>query len=207
MNPTTMDSRRPDVQGDRFVFSTQDFARCLRPMKEYYLHPDVHVNIDNQTHGDFIFVGTDYIRKRGKLRCDARLTVPRDKIILFELLDIVLPCETTSLRIYNSTAPLSKALVILFCENYKEDLKDNRFILPFHTAVVTLNMFSFSHSYVMHLRFSAIPQSEGYQLQHIIFDKHKGAFFFLPVTWLAWVAFIRVLFIHQRKWNFKFVNF
>ena len=185
-----MDRRRPDVQGDRFVFSTQHFARCFRPMIEYLHHADIHGNISNQTHGDFIFVGMDYIRKSGKLRCDTRLTVPQDKIILFELLDIALPCETTGLRIYNSTLPLSNALAVLFCGNYKEDIKDNRFILPFHTAVVTLSMFSFSRFYVVHLQFSAIPQSEGHQLQHIIFDKHNGVFFFLPVTWLGWVLSI-----------------
>ena len=189
MNPSTMNRRRPDVERDSFVFSTKDFARCFRPMIEYFRHADIHVNINNQTHGDFIFVGTDYIRKSGRLRCHTRLTVPRDKIILFELLDIALPCETTALRIYNSTVPLSNALAVVFCGNYKEDIKDNRFILPFHTAVVTLSMFSFSRSYIVHLRFSAIPQSEGHQLHHIAFDKHKGVstFFLLP-GWLGWLV-------------------
>ena len=182
VNPTTMDSRIPDVQGDRFVFSTQDFARCLRPMIEYLHHTDIHEHINNQPHGDFIFVGMDYVRKSGKLRCDTRLTVPGDKIILFELLDIALPCRTTSLRIYNYTVPLCSTQAVTFCGNYKEDMRDNRFILPSHTALISLSMFTFSRSYVMHLRFSAIPKPEGHHLEHIILHKHKGVFFFLPAV-------------------------
>ena len=162
----------PLLADQDFVFSTEDFKDCFRPFSWL----DTYVEISNHTHGEFLFLGRDFYRKFRPRLCTIRITVPRDKIFLFELLDLALPCSTASLQIFNSTRVNFRATAADFCGRYRKDNHDNRVIVPFHTCVILLSIHRFVSTNVLQLRFSSISQSEGHQLQHVIISKHKGCF-------------------------------
>ena len=166
-----------------FVFSTKDFKDCFRPFS--WQHFYTYVEINNHTHGEFLFLGSDIIRKFRPRQCAIRITVPRDKIFLFELLDLALPCRMAKLQIFNSTRVSFHAKAADYCGRYRKDNHDNRVIVPFHTCALLLSMHRFVSTNVLHLRFSSISQLDGHQLQHVKNSKHKGCciffFFFLFV--------------------------
>ena len=155
-----------------FVFSTEDFKDCFRPFSWQHIY--TYVEINNHTHGEFLFLGRDIHRKFRLHQCTIRITVARDKIFLFELLDLSLPCSMTRLQIFNSTRVNFRAKAADFCGTYGKDNHDNRVIVPFHTCALLLSMHRFVSTNVLHLRFSAISLSDGHQLQHVRNSKHKG---------------------------------
>ena len=154
------------------VFSTQDFKDCFRPYSWQGIY--TYVEINNHTHGEFLFLGRDINRKFRLRQCAIRISVPRDKIFLFELLDLALPCSMARLQIFNSTRVSFRAKAADFCGNYRKENHDNRIIVPFHTCALLLSMHRVVSTNVLHLKFSAISQSDGHHLQHIKNSKHKG---------------------------------
>ena len=174
---TTMvlSTRMPDLGEKGFLFSTKDFVDCLRPYSEHNLHSNVETS--NHTDGQLLFVGRDCIRKGRKGQCRIRVTVPHDKVILFELLDLALPCTTASLRIYASAQAKSRAMVANVCGNYRKANQDNRIVVPVHTVLVILSLQRIVFTNLLHLKFSAVSQSYLHQLQHITINEHKGFFF------------------------------
>ena len=175
----TASTRKLQLERNGSVFSTDDFTRCFITMGAHASFPYRYVDIDSKTHGDFSFIGRDFTRTDIARRCRIRVTVPRGKFLLFELLDLVLPCPSGALRIFNSSGAVSSDLAAEFCEKSDGVEHDSRLILPFHVGVLTFSMLRFSPDYAIHLRFSAIAQSEGHQLQHIVVSKFKGFQLFL----------------------------
>ena len=169
-----MDTRKPLLGKKGFVFSTEDFKDCFRPFSWQKLN--TYVEINNHTHGEFLFDGSDDVRKFRPGQCTIRITVPRDKIFLFELLGLALPCSTASLRIFNSTRVNIRDTAADFCGIYRKDNQDNKAIVPFHTCVLVLSTYRLVSTYKLHLRFSAVSQSDGHQLQHLAMRKHQGYF-------------------------------
>ena len=166
-NMTAMHQRRPSG----FLFSTGNFSRCFRSILATTTYNRITIN--NATHGDFVFVARDYTKKAHTRQCDIKVTVPHDKIILFELLDLALPCRKATIEIKIPHIKMQEAAAT-FCGDYQKDKPENKFIVSSHTAVVSFIMYAFSTSHTLHLRCSAIPRSEDHHLQHIRLNEHKG---------------------------------
>ena len=139
----------------------------------------MYINITNQNVGDFFFLGRNYGEQSDLHKCFVRVTVPRDQILLFELLDSTLPCDSTSVLIHKSLGdPLQPPEL---CGIHRRGKESNRLIFPFHAGVLEFSLDMVSPLYVMHLRFSAVSSNDSYHLQHIIINEYKGFSFFHTV--------------------------
>ena len=176
MNFTAITTHRSYSDGNDFVFSSEGFDRCFKTNSDFFKRYD-YISINNHIRGDFHFMGTDFVRTRRRQQCIIKVTVPSNRFILLELLDLVLPCSSGAVRIYTFKDNRPDEMAAEFCEQVDGDRQDSRLILPFNIGFLKLTLRGISPTYVMRLRFSAISQSEGHLLQHIAVNKRKGCAF------------------------------
>ena len=178
---TAMSTRGSYSKGNGLVFSSEGFDRCFKTTSGFF-NKNGYISINNHIQADFYFLGTDFVRTGRRQECTIKVTVPINKFILFELLDLVLPCPSGAARIYTFKDDRLDQMAGEFCEEVEGERPDSRLILQFHIGFLRLTMRRISPMYVIHLRFSAISQSEGYLLTHIVINKCKGCLFFLSVV-------------------------
>ena len=188
-----MRGRRPTFEGTGFAFSTGNFSRCFRSFLSRYRYN--LININNGTYRDFVFMAEDDTKKPHMRQCDIKITVPHDNIILFELLDLDLPCGKASIEIVLAqTLNFIGEPAATFCGDYQKDKPDNNFIISSQVAVVRVLVYTFLPSHMLHFRCTALPLSKDHHLQHIKLNECKG----YSVTFLTDHLFQSCSFIQLR---------
>ena len=157
-----------------FVFSTEDFTRCFTSPEGQFYNTDLYINIKNQTHGHFHFVGKSSASKVNRRRCDIGIIVPTHMILSFELVNLDFPCGMGAVRIYQSTNTKADMEAGVYCGLSSDEDASSKLVVPFHVAVVVVSMYRFSAKHEVHLKFSAISPSERPQLEHINISISRG---------------------------------
>ena len=141
-----------------FLFSTDNFASCFSSPAGDFLSKQLYTTSVNHVQGDFHYSGK--LRQLKKLgRCDVGVVVPEDKIILFKMTRINLPCRNGFVRIYESTNTKYDNRRLTFCAKRTGQKPRASLLVTSQTAVVTLVIRRLSPDTLVQVHFSAVLPS------------------------------------------------
>ena len=146
-------SRAPTMK--HFAFNTTDFGDCFNSPAGDFLNRQIYTTSTHFEFGEFHY-SAKHLKPKELVRCDIRVVVPKDKSILFNIINARLPCLFGKIIIYKSTNKKNGNKRLAYCQRTPADRPQTSVEVLSPTAVVTFIMGRFSSDVIIQLHFSAV---------------------------------------------------